>query len=109
MSRHSSDPPKFGPGEYETYRLEARTLRGELRDQALQHVIDCVDSYRAELARDSDGHGSQLARRKDALIQAIHEAHDACKTGAITDEGIEDARKMLRAVRLGREELSKTR
>ena len=84
-------------GKNDPFYAEARRLRGELRDEAVQRVIDFVQTYTAEIARDDGAHGARLARRKEDLIQAIHEAHEACRTGPITEQEIEDAKAMIRA------------
>jgi hypothetical protein len=87
--------------EYDTYHAEARRLRAQIRDEAIQRVVEFAQTYSAELARDDAAHAGRLARRKEQLIEAIHEAHKACRTGPITDEEIEDEGDCPRA-RMGR-------
>jgi hypothetical protein len=83
--------------DYDEYHAEARKLRAELRDEAVQRVVDLAQTYAAEIERDNAAHPGRLARWKEQLIQAIHEAHEACRTGPITDQEIEDAKAIVRA------------
>jgi hypothetical protein len=85
------------PADHDAYHAEARKLRAELRDEAVQRVVDLAQTYSAEVARDDAAHAGRLARRKEQLIEAIHEAHEACRSGPITDEEIEEAKAVMRA------------
>ena len=85
------------PADYDAYHAEARKLRAEVRDQSVQRVLDLAQTYAEEMERDDAAHAGRLARRKEQLIEAIHEAHEACRNGPITDQEIEDAKAMIRA------------
>jgi hypothetical protein len=60
-------------------------------------VVDLAQTYAGEMERDDAAHAGRLARRKEQLIEAIHEAHEACRSGPITDEEIEEAKAIMRA------------
>jgi methylthioribose-1-phosphate isomerase len=83
--------------DYDTFHAEARQLRAQIRDEAVQRVVDLAQTYATELARDDSAHAGRLARRKEQLIEAIHEAHEACRTGPIAEQEIEEAKAIARA------------
>jgi uncharacterized membrane protein YccC len=91
------EPGMSRSADYDMYHAEARQLRAQIRDEAIQRVVDLAKTYSAELSREGAGHGGRLARRKDELIQAIHEAHEACRSGPITEQEIEEAKAIVRA------------